>query len=118
MAQAVDRTGKVNDIHLTAEMIDLVKTSENELRAQGAASMANIPWYLGTLRMSPSEAILEIKSVKQILEHLGGFDVMSIFSALVLLPGQEIAIEFWVDKLLKKGGMLVVDVPIEPCSCF
>lgn len=72
--------------------------------------MAPVVWIAGDIT---SEELLSESAIQQILTRDGGFDIISICSALVLLPDQQGAIRFWVEKLLKKGGRLIVDVPTE-----
>lgn len=111
MAQAVGREGRVVAIDLTAEMIEVGKASERAFRDQDN-SFASIDWHMADIT---SEELLQFDSVKTVLTE-GGFDIISVCSAMVLLPDQAAAMKLWVERLLKKGGRLIVDVPTEDLS--
>lgn len=111
LAQRVGSSGKVIAIDLTPAMVEIGMQKIRDLQtATKADGLADIEWHVQDIT---SESILAIPSVKHILDIRGGFDGICICSALVLLPDQRQALEFWVSRLLKSGGRIIADVPTE-----
>lgn len=111
LAQSAGPSGKVIAIDLNPDMIDVGKQKIHELETRNKADdLAEIEWFVQDIT---SERILNIPTIKHILDTRGGFDAISLCSALVLLPHQKDALVFWVSTLLRKGGKIIVDVPTE-----
>lgn len=111
LARQIGPTGTVVAVDLTSEMLDVAREKSKALGADtAAASMAKIEWHLEDIT---SLKLLEIPTVKEILTKNGGFDIISLCSAMVLLPDQPSALKFWVSDLLREGGRIIFDVPTE-----
>lgn len=104
LAAHVGKKGRVVAIDLTNEMLKVAQEKEAQPNA------CNIDWMVADIA---SETLLDIPKIRAIVDEHGGFDIISVCSALVLLPDQHGAVTFWVQKLLKKGGRLIIDVPTE-----
>lgn len=116
MAAKVGSKGKVVAVDLTPEMIEIGKERVKDMQVSGAAAdLAPIDWVISDIA---SDALLEATPIKQVIESHGGFDAISLCSAMVLLPDQPKALRFWVDKLLKRNGKIILDVPTEELTLF
>ena len=111
LAAKVGATGKVIGADLTAKMIEVGKERERALHQSGEFDhAAEVQWIVTDIT---SDEMLSIPIIKEVLNSNGGFDIVSLCSALVLLPDQQAAVMFWVEKLLKPGGRIIIDVPTE-----
>lgn len=104
MAARVGKKGRVTAVDLTEEMINVGRKKETQVEA------CEIDWIVADI---PSEALLSFPSVEDAVKENGGFDIISICSALVLLPDQKAAVKFWAEQLLSKDGRIITDVPTE-----
>lgn len=111
LAKSLGATGKVVAVDLTAEMIQVGQQTSKSLQSSGAAKdSAPVTWVLNDIA---SPQLLSEPAVQDVLATNGGFDIISVCSALVLLSDQQQALRFWTEKLLKKGGRIIIDVPTE-----
>lgn len=111
MAMKLGSKGRVVAVDLTREMIQEGKDRLFSLQQSNPAQeIAAVSWIEADIT---SEDMLTHQAILEVLHDNGGFDIISICSALVLLPNQQASLQSWVDKLLKKGGRIIVDVPDE-----
>lgn len=111
LAGAISPEGSVVAVDLTSAMIDVSKKKLEEVRrSKGITDLAPIKWIRGDIT---SPELLEEATVKDAMTNYGGFDIISVCSAFVLLADQAAAIHFWTEKLLRKGGRMIIDVPTE-----
>ena len=111
MATKVGWKGRVVGVDLSPGMMEVGKKK--------LAAMQQPSDFPGLAEISFCEAdiasgkLLDVGAIKEVLDNYGGFDVISVCSALVLLDDQAKAVKFWADKLLKQGGRMIIDVPTE-----
>lgn len=111
LARKLGPKGRVIAVDLTPGMIQVGRERLQSIQDLGTAQeLATVTWLTGDIT---SEDLLSEPTVQEILHTNGGFDIVSVCSALVLLPEQQKALRFWTEKLMKKGGRIIVDVPTE-----
>lgn len=111
LARKLGANGRVVAVDLTPRMLQLGQEKLSSLQSsESVREMAPVTWITADIT---SEELLSEPAIQEVLHDDGGFDIISICSALVLLPDQQQALQFWVEKLLKKGGRIIVDVPTE-----
>ncbi|KAL6706729.1 hypothetical protein ACN47E_005271 [Coniothyrium glycines] len=93
-AERVGREGKVIGIDVTPGMLAMA----NRKKEQCSDQFANVTFL--------NADILHLESLEELEDHQ--FDLITVASALVLLPDPKAAIEHW-SKYLKPGGILAVD---------
>lgn len=101
LAAAIGSLGNIVAIDLSPRML---------LEAQAKAvpqDSASISWIEGDIT-----SLSSISQVQDVLQNRGGFDIITLCSALVLLHDQPAAIKHF-STFLKPGGRMIVDVPTD-----
>jgi ubiquinone/menaquinone biosynthesis C-methylase UbiE len=93
-AERVGPAGKAIGVDITPGMLK----QANAKKEAGGEKFANVEFYQGD--------ILDLESVEAVKGQT--FDVITVASALVLLPDPKAAVRYWT-KFLKPGGVLATD---------
>lgn len=111
LAAAVGPSGTVIGVDMTTKMLDLGRARLQAAQESGLAqSLAPIEWIEQDIT---SVKLLEQPAIKAVVEKYGGFDIISVCSALLLLPDPAAAVQLWAANLLRKGGRMIIDVTTE-----
>ena len=100
-AKAVGAAGTVIGVDITSGMLKEARRKPLE------ENCARIDWIEHDITQ-----LDDVEAVQKVVLEKGGFDVVCCCSALVLLQDPQAAIKQWA-RLLKSGGKMIVDVPIE-----
>lgn len=101
LASAVGPNGKVLAIDLSPGML------EEARKKPLSKDSAPITWIEADIT-----SLSTLSQIQSILQNHGGFDIITLCSAFVLLPDPLAAVKHW-SALLKPGGRMIIDVPTE-----
>lgn len=104
-SRAVGTRGVVVGVDITEAMLDEARRKPFPKDDEGGPEVK--------LALASIMDLSGVPEVQQVVETRGGFDIVSLCSALVLLEDPGKAIKSWVSLLKPGSGRIIVDVPTE-----